>query len=257
MKVAFIGIVKDGEAYIQKNLDALSVFGQDIYIVENNSVDNTKNIVQSYEKKKVIKKLVTLDLDDKSAADFCSDGTNALCPKRVRRLAYIRQQGLNAVLDSGIEYDYVCMVDLDFMSFDKNGLTDMFMYMEENRDVEGIFGMSKMNRYMAYDIGAVRPYRSLAPIWLRFHKYVPVTSAFSGFGIYRTSSIVRKGAKYDYEHIKDIEHIHFNSYFDTLVVDTAFNPVYKPDPMSNSLNFKRCMIIFMVLLAVVIFFRAK
>jgi glycosyltransferase involved in cell wall biosynthesis len=252
MRVAFVGIVKDGEAYIQKNIDALRVFGQDIYIVENNSVDDTKNILRAYGKNI---KLVTLDLDDKSAADFCMDGVNALCPKRVRRLAYIRQQGLNAVLESGTEYEYVCTVDLDFVSFDRDGLEDMFRFMEEHRDVEGIFGMSKVHRYVAYDIGAVRPYTSLVPIVLQFQKYVPVTSAFSGFGIYRTSAIVDRGAKYDHETITEIEHVHFNSYFKTLIVDTHFNPIYRPDPSTNSINLKICVCVCMILLAVFIFVR--
>ena len=64
------------------------------------------------------------------------------CAKRVRRLAYIRQRGLDAVISSGIAYDYICMLDMDFIKFDEEGLDDMFMHMEKHVDVDAIFGMS-------------------------------------------------------------------------------------------------------------------
>lgn len=224
MKVAFIFIVKDGEEYLEKNLNSLKKYNQDIYAVENNSIDDTKNIL----KRSGIKKVVTLDLDKNSSINLCRiDETN--CIARVRRLAYIRQQGLDAVLSSGIDYDYICMLDMDFVWYDEAQLRDMFEFMENNKDVDGLFGMSKVQYIgLPYDVSAVKPIYKVPIIGLGIKRYVEVDSAFSGFGIYRCSSIREKGAKYDYQNISDIEHIHFNSYFDNLVVDTKFNPVYQP-----------------------------
>jgi len=54
MNIAFVFIVKDGEKYLDKNLNAIKKYNQDIYAVENNSVDNTKNILRESGIKKVI-----------------------------------------------------------------------------------------------------------------------------------------------------------------------------------------------------------
>ena len=224
MKVAFVFIVKDGEEYLQTNLDAIKKFNQDIYAVENNSVDNTKNILSHAN----LKKVISLDLDAKNSLELCNFTEHVNCAKRVRRLAYIRQRGLDAVISSGIAYDYICMLDMDFIKFDEEGLDDMFMYMEKHVDVDAIFGMSHNQYGIPYDIGAIAPNDTIIPIMLKTKRYVEVDSAFSGFGIYRYSSIRRVGAKYNYTRINDIEHKYFNSHFDKVLVDTEFNPIYSP-----------------------------
>ena len=249
MKIAFIGIVKDGESYIQKNIEYVHTLGHDIYIVENNSKDDTKNILKHLEQRGTVKKNITLDLDNTSALDLCyNESLNDLCPKRVRRLAYIRQHGLDYVLKSShINYDYICAIDLDFISFDKQKFMDMVAHLEQNKNVDGIFGMSNYTFLfdLPYDYKAVRPYSALPCIFLKFKKYVKVDSAFSGFGIYRTSSIIKTGARYDYETIKHIEHVHFNSYFDNLVVDTQFNPKYNIDT-SKIAKLKNTLLAFLI-----------
>ena len=227
MKIAFIFIIKDGEEYLERNLNTIYKFNQDIYAVENNSTDNTKNILR----KANLKKVITLDLDNTDAVELCKKNEKVTCPKRLRRLAYIRQQGLDAVMNSGIEYDYICMLDLDFVSFDYNGLVNMFTYMENNKKVDAMFGMSKIkNSKIPYDHGPIEPWYKVVPIFSGIKRHVNVTSAFSGFGIYRSSSVKNTGAQYDYKTITDIEHIHFNSYFDEIVVDTHFNPIYEARP---------------------------
>jgi hypothetical protein len=222
MKIAFVFIVKDGEKYLEKNLNTIKKYNQDIYAVENNSVDNTKIILRD----SGIKKVITLDLDKKHSTDLCTKEVNWNCSERVRRLAYIRQKGIDAVINSGITYDYVCMLDMDFIDYDEKGLIDMFQYMETHRDVDGIFGMSKEGNGLPYDMGAVKPTHKLIPIISKLKRYIRVDSAFSGFGIYRYSSIWDTGAKYDYKHINDIEHVHFNNNFNKLIVDTHYNPRY-------------------------------
>jgi hypothetical protein len=245
MKVAFIFIVKDGEAYLQQNINLLKRHGGDIYAVENNSVDDTKNILAGAG----IKKVITLDLDNMNSTDLCtSPDEDFNCTKRVRRLAYIRQKGLEAVMESGIPYDYVCMLDMDFVEYDASGLDEMFAFMEKNPEVDGIFGMSHVKvgpLRVPYDLGALKPITKVPGVVFKLNKYTEVDSAFSGFGIYRCSSI-RHG--YDYMHIKDIEHVDFNKQFNKLVVDTHFNPLYE----SSSKMYLVDKIILIVLLAYVL-----
>lgn len=237
MKIAFIFLVKDGEKYLEKNLNSIKKYNQDIYAVENNSVDNTKNILRD----SGIKKVITLYLDQKYSIELCSNTKEFNCSERVRRLAYIRQKGLDAVINSGVVYDYVCMLDMDFVKFDEKGLLDMFQYIETHKDVDGIFGMSVKEYGLPYDTGAVRPIHKQIPIIFKLNRYVRVDSAFSGFGIYRYSSIVNSGAKYEYERLNDIEHVYFNNYFNKLVVDTHYNPKYNA---SNPITRIHCIYIF-------------
>jgi glycosyltransferase involved in cell wall biosynthesis len=208
MKIAFIFIVKDGEEYLQRNINSIKKFNQDIYAVENNSVDNTKQILSQSD----LTKVIFLDLDDdKHSTELCSADEEFNCNKRTRRLAYLRQCGLDAVMNSGIEYDYVCMLDLDFYSFNYKQLLGMFTHMEKDREIDGMFGMSHSPLGVPYDTGAIEPKSKTKEIRLKTQRYVDVESAFSGFGIYRYSSI---------------EHIDFNRQLNKLIVDTHFNPIY-------------------------------
>ncbi len=76
-----------------------------------------------------------------------------------------------------------------------------------------------------YDTGAIRHNAKILEIlWER--KLVHVSSAFSGFRIYRTSSIGKKKASYRTQH-GEIEHITFNSHFEKLYVYPRFRPVYE------------------------------
>jgi len=224
MKIAFTFIVKNGGRYLERNLEQIKKFNQDIYVVENNSTDNTKTILQNAN----IKNVLSLNLKDgRFSTSLCKRRKN--CLKRIRRLAYLRQKVLDSVLNSGIDYDYMCMLDMDFLKFDSDHLINMFEYMEQNKDVDGMFGMSFATHYltMPYDIGAVKPMYKIPQIGLKLSRYVRVKSAFSGFGIYRYSSIIKNSASYDIKYIDDIEHIYFNSHFNKLIVDTYFNPMYK------------------------------
>jgi len=244
MKIAFVFIVKDGEKYLEKNLNTIKKYNQDIYAVENNSVDNTKIILRD----SGIKNVITLDLDKKHSTELCTKGEEWNCSKRVRRLAYIRQKGIDAVINSGVTYDYVCMLDMDFIDYDEKNLIDMFQYMETHKDVDGIFGMSKEGNGLPYDTGPVYPKHKLLPIITKLNKYVRVDSAFSGFGIYRYSSIWDSGAKYDYKHINDIEHIHFNKNFNKLIVDTQFNPRYLSESHDKIKFLSTIMILILMLI---------
>lgn len=222
MKIAFIFIVKDGEEYLRRNINSIKKFNQDIYAVENNSVDNTKQILSQSN----LTKVIFLDLDDKHSTELCSTDEEYNCNKRTRRLAYIRQRGLDAVMNSGIEYDYVCMLDLDFYSFNYKQLLDMFTHMDKNKNIDAMFGMSHSPLGVPYDTAAIEPQSKTVQIRLKTQRYIDVESAFSGFGIYRYSSLREADAKYDHVHTNGVEHIDFNRQLNKLIVDTHFNPIY-------------------------------
>lgn len=83
--------------------------------------------------------------------------------------------------------------------------------------------------------GAIEPKSKTEEIRLKTHRYVDVESAFSGFGIYRRSSLRDADAKYDI-HTNGIEHIDFNRQLNKLIVDTHFNPIYGTPTVLNMLQ---------------------
>ncbi len=119
------------------------------------------------------------------------------------------------------------MLDMDFVYFDEVEFFKMYDKLAQDTDMDGIFGMSvcAFNTNRPYDTGAIRHHGKILEIlWEK--ELVHVSSAFSGFGIYRTSSIRRKNASYRNQH-GEIEHITFNRHFDKLYVYPSFRPVYE------------------------------
>lgn len=246
MKIAFVFIVKNGEQYLQKNLNKIKKFNQDIYVVENDSIDDTRNILLHAN----LKKVVFLDIDDKHSTELCKKNEEFNCSERLKRLAYIRQRGLDEVMSSGITYDYICMMDFDFVYFDEKHLKEMFNFMDKHDDVDGIFGMSKQNwSGLPYDVAAIEPISKIVPITLNTKRYIRVNSAFSGFGIYRYSSVRKYDAKYDYTHTNNkVDHIYFNNHLQKLLVDTKFNPVYEVSSSNGKRNVILCILFTVVVI---------
>ncbi len=108
----------------------------------------------------------------------------------------------------------------------------------EKHNADAMFGMSKSSGFFfnrLYDVGAIIPESALSTI-KSSKNIVYVKSAFSGFGLYRTSSIRKYSARYDVpypNHVRSsknnmgqIEHIPFNLHFKKVLVYPLFNPIY-------------------------------
>ena len=102
------------------------------------------------------------------------------------------------------------MLDLDFVDFDETEFMNMFTIIQNNKNIDAIFGMSVIdnNRNFLYDVGAIMPSYKYPDI-IFGSKLVKVKSAFSGFGIYRMNSIIKNNVSYN-ENTNNIEHIDFN-----------------------------------------------
>ena len=221
--IAFCFIVKDGEEYLQKNIEKIMKFADshslkyNFFYAENDSTDSTIRILKKYNFKGE-----HLLLDGKHSTDLC-DKTDINCRERTRRLAYLRNTVLN--MAKGWEScEYICMLDMDFIDFNENELYKMFNIIKNNPNINGIFGMSVTEYGFFYDIGAVRPFGKIIDIMSK-DKLVPVESAFSGFGIYRMKVLRDENLEYNTQ-TNEIEHIDFNKKIDNLYVYTSFRPVY-------------------------------
>jgi hypothetical protein len=233
INVAFCFIVKDGSKYLDKNIQSiidLAILFCDeykIFYVENDSMDNTKEILEKCKKKNnnIFGKHLTF-LDKKYSTELCLNELDINCFNRLERLAYLR----NIALEQAKEWskcNYMIMLDLDFIDFDKKEFINMFDIINEIKNIDGIFGMSITTRGNLYDIGAVKPMTKILSIIVE-EKLIKVDSAFSGFGIYRMKPIMDKNLNYKVNSNDLVDHIVFNSNFNNLYVYTSFRPIYTP-----------------------------
>lgn len=238
--VGFCFIVKDGAEYLEANLDSLITFARrfahhDVFVAENDSTDATRSILQRALDAGNITACEMLTLDGVSSLELCADGEEWNCTRRTRRLAYLRDKALALACASPVNYEYLVMLDMDFVSFDPTALFELFLYMRDHPQVNGMFGMSVTEGGGAYDTGALitDDAADFDDVQYFRKRYVPVRSAFSGFGVYRHSELQRVNASYRPETVHEIEHIRFNGQLSHLVVDTNFRPVYERASRNN------------------------
>ena len=232
MKIAACVLVRNGMDYFETNIDTvLKSFTPfckpDIFVVENDSTDGTNDLLQVMYQDNRLKKVISLNLDNNHSTELCS-GKIYNCKSRVKRLAYLRQVAMDAVLDSRENYSYICMMDLDFVYMPS--ISILVKKMQEDKSIDAIFGTSMTNHNIGciYDIAALGVL-NLVRIYFSMSRFVNVSSAFGGVGLYRFTSIKKYGAKYIDSHSHHMyanEHIDFNSYFKKLVIDTEFRSFY-------------------------------
>jgi len=200
------GCTKNSSAYIEKHLSLLYSMSPlfenfKMMIYENDSTDNTKEILEEFKKTHIL-------------FDFVSEHVNSNI--RTQVLAH----GRNALLKHISGYEYMIMVDLDdvIATFKPSQLKYLF----EQTGWDGLFA-NCLGKY--YDIWALRinretwtpdcPFQVIDyDCWEMAQQYkskrvvsqhqiqipirglIQVDSAFGGFGIYKVSAIKKSKAKY-------------------------------------------------------------
>ena len=226
---AFCFIVKDGAKYLEQNLNRIIHFAKrfpswKIFYVENDSSDKTIQILETFTKihKNITGKNLRLE-DGKHSTELCDDPGKPNCPKRTRRLAFLRQECLKMVLLEK-QCTEMVMMDMDFVDFDPEELSNMFKIFSQQK-IDGIFGMSITTNGCPYDTGALNPRDITLEKIKNGDKIITVKSAFSGFGIYSMDAIRSNKAKYNSRETK-IEHHYFNGHFRNLKLYSNFKPIY-------------------------------
>lgn len=212
-KVIICGVVKNVENTILKSIDMCIGIGElfndyKIIIYENNSTDNTKEILKSLNKKKVkiISETIEYNEIKKNSKIWAyTQITGSDHPCRMEQIANARNKILDEI--KKVEYNdftYVIMIDLDTNKFESNGIIDSFNNRDLNSwDVIYANGIDDCGFY--YDKYALRCYSN---IWLfgtelygdeiglkvgnlkiNFdnddNQLIPVISAFGGMGIFK------------------------------------------------------------------------
>jgi len=247
------------------NINILSSFFKSVYVIifENDSTDNTRELLLKWRNKKEenIKKHLIL-----------KDDLDILFPFRATRLAYCRNSIISIIKQQNLytSYEYAIHCDLDdrFWSLDYDSICSCFQYNLDDWDV--FTGVSKHKHY--YDFWALR----LDNSWFnknifscdanginyesKTHEFIDilnknksvikVNSAFNGMGIYKTSMLIdsnydasyfcdkcnniNRGCFEDNDHIGLHKNIILNG--GKIYINTNMNILSKPE---YSLSYKK------------------
>ncbi len=265
--IFFVCMSKNCFDSLQKNLDYLfkfkekSLFDIKIFIVDSDSVDNTKEYSLNLEKKLLVDKFIEIDNLEKNYSS------------RIERLTICRNNSLMQIKEYNLNQLIYVPIDSDIFVFEHTSFDDfenIINQLIENDEWEGVFPFS-IPYY--YDIFALRK-----PGWVegnnllkakqwkqkfkfgsffinyfyifkrQVNKYyfdqdaIKVDSAFGGIGVYKIKHIQNLKYKYlpDFQNIDFVsEHINFNLNFKNLYVLKHWNiPAPKGYIYFKNSNFK-------------------
>ena len=222
VNVLFLGVVKNVESVIKNNINKvfflMNKFAKSkLVIYENNSTDNTKNILKEFsEDERIV--CIMEDFTDKQIKENSeiwayTKVTGSDHPCRIEQISNARNKVISEINKNEYdEYDVVVWTDMDLLDFYFENLES---YVEEVKNDEKIILTGNSPRYYDYfalrinqDIHQGYTNRILGPeiIGERFWHYISrdeifvtqrqlVSSAFNGVGIYNKN--VFKNHKYN------------------------------------------------------------
>ncbi len=234
-KIAIAIMARDCAESLNRNIPKLMGLSQqfkltDICVVENDSKDYTKEILKKWSSE--CKNVHVISLDN-VFSDLQNKGAGK---SRIERMTYYRNQYLNFFYESGVDYDYLFVIDIDIDDFDVDSIIPAIDNAPE--DWQGLFSngvfysqvLGKIIKGRYYDSFAYLPYQSenedlideefrlyndtLTKL-LKKNSYQVCDSAFGGIGIYKFSEIYNRYYQAEPNHRSsqhDIkcEHISFN-----------------------------------------------
>lgn len=207
-----------------------------VIIVENDSTDNTRKLLLQWAKKDKNVLILGCGVNSKQCTMKMPETINHnIDEKRIKKMAILRNIYLDYVKQHFSNYDYMVVWDMDVIgSIYLDGIANTFGLLERDKNIDmmcanGMYRVGYLNLY--YDTYAHRDLnedfdlsnkvifdikKRLFDInYERGEPPVKVESCFSGFGIYRISSIlpyhIRYGTKITTDHI-ECEHVIFHSY---------------------------------------------
>jgi hypothetical protein len=220
--IIICALARDCSAALQHNIprieDLRSNFkSSDVVVIENDSKDNTKQILLDWSRKSSGVNLIMEDhhTDTLIQRDELnpSPGTST---GRIEKMSQYRNQYLNWIELSKIEPDYILILDIDVISFSVKGVIDTLESAPENWG--GLFAYGYTDQKLAgktihkifHDLYAFVERKPVAGTYLthaemfrnskkltqliRLNKFYPVISAFGGLGLYKYEAI--KGLHY-------------------------------------------------------------
>ena len=233
--IAIAIMARDCEKKLLHNIPKIMNLAQhfksvDICVVENDSVDNTKQILKDWAEQNSFITIISLD------NVFSDSNIKGTGKSRIERLTYCRNQYLKFFYEKKIAYDYLFVIDIDINDFDVESIisgieqapSDWFGLFPNGIFYNKIFGKTIKGRY--YDLYAYLPYESKHEDLIEFefrlyndeittllqkNEYQLCDSAFGGIGIYKFSELNNRYYQAEKNnrspnHYMKCEHISFN-----------------------------------------------
>ena len=247
MKLVFSGPVKNCDSNLEKNLNFLINLKKDrridlvdIFILEGDSTDNSKIILEKYKRNSEINLFIKNNLEKKLS-------------NRVERIVYCRNLLLKEIKNKETSYDFYIPLDLDVELFSKistNEFIEILTRIQKNDDIDALFPFSVP---FYYDLAALRSVGWVEEdIWIKFNKMakklkigkiflrillifnkqmkkpknkklIQVESAFGGIGLYKLKEGISDLYKYGLtDKAVSADHIVFNSNFNKKYIDPSW-----------------------------------
>lgn len=232
-KILFCGIARNVEKTIQYNIEKISYLGKyfdkyDIFIYENDSTDNTKNILAQYPIS-----YISEGRNDENYRDKISLGQDDNHYNRCKILASCRNEYLEYAKINCESFDYLCVLDWDIRGFSYKGFFDSIFRLENDPYLASVSSYGVLSEYtntetleensdrlLMYDSLAFRPLNFTGPLYpniqLSYNYFtinnpIIVRSNFGGLCIYKMKNILL--FKYDAklcENFVDCDHVTIN-----------------------------------------------
>ena len=223
-KIVICGLARNLEKIIINSIKKMEVIGENFYdyriiIFENDSSDNTRNLIKEYSLENN-NKIILLDCDHLGSSDCKLKNKEGyeygvVSQERINKMAQYREEYLKYIKNNLTDYEYVLVCDLDlegnhcidglFTSLAKEDWD--VIYINGRNTYYGLFGLITV----AYDSIAYVDYNhsfseklTFTTFWdnlmlmnyglLNCDEFLEVKSAFNGFGLYKLNSI--KNASY-------------------------------------------------------------
>ena len=254
-RILFCGICRNVGDHLERNILRIKFsasFFKDyhIFIYENDSNDNTKDILEKYNDEKL--DFVSESRNDKNYQMLIDGGHDPCHYNRCKVLASCRNKYMDYI-DKHEDYDIVCVLDLDLWGgWSYNGLLHSVavLYNREENGAVTAYGVlsdpynrtdleeNDPRRYIMYDCFAFRPngeYKAVKKVSTGRFNFINqrpgsnaafVNSNFNGLALYKREAI--SGLKYhakkwDEESV-DCEHISLHHNIKQKGWDIIFNP---------------------------------
>lgn len=247
-KILFCGIARNVSKTLKKNIDRINYLGQrfkehDIFIYENDSLDNTKEII-----KQSNINFISEHREDEGYWNDIESGKTNNHLNRCNVLAKCRNIYIDYALQNRANYDYLCVLDWDIKGWSYKGFFDSIFRLEndlnKNLYCVSAYGVlsdfhnnapieSTIGNLLMYDSFAFRPSNDIVMndyIQSQFNYYKCihpsiVRSNFGGMSIYKMKIALDHRYKAELNNgFVDCDHVCFHESMNSTGLFNIINP---------------------------------
>lgn len=147
-KICIVGTIRDAEKTVYSCLNSLKIECSKLscFLYENDSVDNTKSLLEQYKTDQNTFDDFTYISDHIQFLDQNQQNINVPNNRsnlRLKILSYARNICKDFVKNTYADYDYIIVADMDYKFLSINGLYNSFGWISENKsDIDAMAGFS-------------------------------------------------------------------------------------------------------------------